>query len=624
MRYLILILILIINFDIFSQDLKWNYIQNISILNSQSDDFAPSWNKFEQKLYFNSNRDSYSKFYISSLINENFSIPSKVEGDINLHKNNQAYICFESPIKAYISTFKMYDGKPYLNIFQTYKKRQTWLSILEVDSLQMKHFCGQATISPDTKTMIFVTDANSLYGDTDLWAAYKQDNETWGNLIKLTNLCSPGNEITPFLASDDTLYFASDGQEGEGGFDIFMSVKINGFWQDPFPIKEINTEFNESDFCVLPSGNEAIFSSDRPGGLGGLDLYYTKKQVIHPQYITPHFQYQIATQVPVIKILASGFKRYDLINNNFVYNKELFEQNQTNIPKEFEYLYSFYLNQFEKISYKISHNNIKLNCKIFSNKNFNNDIANSIMSKLNINSNQIQFTYEKLPEILKNKFGDDFVYFSLSTDKPEIFGFDNYFEADSIEIQPPILQGNLLVQPQNLVKNLKFYILNFDNKEKLIFESEQNPVEFIIDLRPFDKFLLISDSLNFKIENIDTSGKNHQHFESLFIIHSITTKTITQSNDKNFITLNYNLIENEELLINSIDEIFRELYNDYNNFEITVNSNINDKYLDEKIKSSLNNLNGKNKKIIFKKDKINMELPFEFNQTLITITIYFN
>ena len=55
----------------------------------------------------------------------------------------------------------------------------------------------------------------------------------------------------------------------------FLSVKKDGIWTRPYPINEINTKFDESDICVLQN-NAIIFASDRPGGKGGLDLYYYK------------------------------------------------------------------------------------------------------------------------------------------------------------------------------------------------------------------------------------------------------------------------------------------------------------------------------------------------------------
>ena len=87
---------------------------------------------------------------------------------------------------------------------------------------------------------------------------------------------TPRNESTPFIHSDNkTLYFSSDGHQGLGGEDIFVSQRDeNGQWSKPRNIGyPINTKDEEASLIVSPSGKTAIFCSDREGGFGDLDLY---------------------------------------------------------------------------------------------------------------------------------------------------------------------------------------------------------------------------------------------------------------------------------------------------------------------------------------------------------------
>jgi len=258
-------------------DLSWTEPVNINILNSEKDDFAPVWNRFTNKLYFNSEVSGYSNFYLTEPSSSNmFSTPILAKGEINQSRSQQSYITFESRNLAYLSTFRQFSERSYLNIFQTRKKKGEWIKAFAVDSLIKPVFMAHPTVSPDGSILIFSSKLNSEFDDTDLWMALKQDNNSWGTLIRISQLQTPGNEITPFLASNDTLYFASDGQEGPGGYDLFISVLKKGVWQRPYPLSEINTEFDESDFCLIPN-SKAIFASDRPGGKGGLDLYITEQ-----------------------------------------------------------------------------------------------------------------------------------------------------------------------------------------------------------------------------------------------------------------------------------------------------------------------------------------------------------
>ena len=82
--------------------------------------------------------------------------------------------------------------------------------------------------------------------------------------------------MAPFLHPDGrTLYFSSDKHTGMGGFDLFMSRRgEDGQWQEPvnlgFPI---NTSGDEINFFVAADGKTAFISSQREGGYGGYDIY---------------------------------------------------------------------------------------------------------------------------------------------------------------------------------------------------------------------------------------------------------------------------------------------------------------------------------------------------------------
>ena len=85
-----------------------------------------------------------------------------------------------------------------------------------------------------------------------------------------------GTEMAPFLHPDGhTLYFSSDKHVGMGGYDLFMSRRgEDGQWQTPvnlgFPI---NTSGDEINFFVAADGKMAFLSSVREGGSGGYDIY---------------------------------------------------------------------------------------------------------------------------------------------------------------------------------------------------------------------------------------------------------------------------------------------------------------------------------------------------------------
>jgi hypothetical protein len=92
-------------------------------------------------------------------------------------------------------------------------------------------------------------------------------------------LNSAQDDKCPFIAGD-FMVFTSNRAGGFGGFDLYYSELINGKWSEPTNFgSEINTEYDEYRPIVNFFDNRftndlMIFSSNRPGGLGGFDLYY--------------------------------------------------------------------------------------------------------------------------------------------------------------------------------------------------------------------------------------------------------------------------------------------------------------------------------------------------------------
>ncbi|NJO89358.1 MAG: hypothetical protein HC831_10655, partial [Chloroflexia bacterium] len=68
--------------------------------------------------------------------------------------------------------------------------------------------------------MYFISDMPGGVGGTDLYVS-NYENGTWVKPENLRSLNSEGNEMFPFVAADNRLYFASDGLPGLGGLDVF-------------------------------------------------------------------------------------------------------------------------------------------------------------------------------------------------------------------------------------------------------------------------------------------------------------------------------------------------------------------------------------------------------------------
>jgi len=136
---------------------------------------------------------------------------------------------------------------------------------------------SQPSISPDGKTLYFVSDRAGGYGGYDIYRSVKNDNGEWGTPINMgPNINSTGNEKSPFIHPDGkTLYFSSDGWMGLGGYDIFYSrLQDDGTWSKPINIGyPINSVDDEVGFFVSTDGQKGYFASNKLKGVGGWDLY---------------------------------------------------------------------------------------------------------------------------------------------------------------------------------------------------------------------------------------------------------------------------------------------------------------------------------------------------------------
>jgi outer membrane protein OmpA-like peptidoglycan-associated protein len=105
-----------------------------------------------------------------------------------------------------------------------------------------------------------------------LWEAYLVNGKLT-NAHKINIVDSAADYLSPFLANNSNkLYFSSNRKGGKGGFDIYSIEKINDTWNTlPVSVVNINTESDEKNPTI--NGNNLFFSSNRPGGLGGFDVY---------------------------------------------------------------------------------------------------------------------------------------------------------------------------------------------------------------------------------------------------------------------------------------------------------------------------------------------------------------
>lgn len=141
------------------------------------------------------------------------------------------------------------------------------------------------TFNKDSSQIYWCSNRNGQFDifnvelDHSLDLINKLHDQTEKRVRSINLLNSSANDKCPFIMKD-FMVFSSDRAGGFGGFDLYYSEKINGEWSEPKNLgPEINSKHDEYRPIVHPMGYEfmndlMIFSSNRPNGLGGFDLYY--------------------------------------------------------------------------------------------------------------------------------------------------------------------------------------------------------------------------------------------------------------------------------------------------------------------------------------------------------------
>ena len=178
-----------------------------------------------------------------------------------------------------------FDDKRLYNIWYAEKIDSTkWEKPSEIKSERSSLFNnGPLCIAPDEKTVYFtsevetgkITKKRKYVNHSGIFIAELQDNELVG--IRPFKYNSDQYDVAqPSISSDGRyLYFASNMRGGEGGSDIWYCEWINNDWGTPVNLgSKVNSTASENYPFIHESG-KLYFSSNRTGGYGKLDIYYS-------------------------------------------------------------------------------------------------------------------------------------------------------------------------------------------------------------------------------------------------------------------------------------------------------------------------------------------------------------
>jgi peptidoglycan-associated lipoprotein len=204
-------------------------------------------------------------------------------------------------------------------------------------------------ISPDGKTLVFVSDQAGGFGGKDLYRAEKE-GETWTvpeNLGEKIN--TSGNEMFPSFSPDGTLYFSSNGHQGFGGLDIFSAKKDSlGNWIVENFMSPINSSFDDFGITFDQTNKNGYFTSNRGNGKALDKIYY---------FELPELEYFVEGKITDENLAPLSDAIVKLVGNNGVIVKQRVKKDGTyriKLAKDVNYVmlasHRGYLNSSEKLT----------------------------------------------------------------------------------------------------------------------------------------------------------------------------------------------------------------------------------------------------------------------------------
>ncbi|MCL2073853.1 MAG: PKD domain-containing protein [Marinilabiliaceae bacterium] len=231
------------------------------------------------KTFFNQDKNYLYRIYRAPLFsNGNIGKITQFRPDKSF-KLSSGSIAFAPNDSYQIATFNKYTS--YKESRSKSKKQENLLGLFESQKIgydkwskytqlsfseEINYSFAQPTISPDGQMLVYVSDMQGGYGETDLYYSTKTPYG-WSDPINFgENVNSSAKEVFPFFHSSGILYFSSDRYGGQGGFDIYYTVNENGQWSKPLPLPgPINTYHDDFGCYFFPDGLSGYFVSTRDG-----------------------------------------------------------------------------------------------------------------------------------------------------------------------------------------------------------------------------------------------------------------------------------------------------------------------------------------------------------------------
>ncbi len=198
--------------------------------------------------------------------NGRWTSPESISKNINTRLNEGTCTISADGRKLIFTSCTGRDGIGSCDLYETKKIGNDWTTPKNlgrnVNSIEWE---SQPSLSADGRTLYFVSDRRSGLGRRDIWVSTTDDKGEWTKAVNAgKQINSQFDEISPFIhANNRTLFFASNGLPGFGGYDLFFADKDSTIWTSP---KNLGAPMNDNEdqfsLFITADGKKGYYSHE--------------------------------------------------------------------------------------------------------------------------------------------------------------------------------------------------------------------------------------------------------------------------------------------------------------------------------------------------------------------------
>lgn len=259
-------------------------VEELEGLNTELSDFGMY--EFGDNVYFVSARNQSRKdygwnkqptldVYVSKKMQDSIFEPELLKGDVN-SKYHEGTVSITPDGETMYFTRNDYTDGDYekdslgvgqLKIYKATLINDKWDDVQSLPFNNSEYSTGHTALSPDGKTLYFSSDMPGGSGMSDLYKVSINEDGTYGTPVNLgSSINTPGKESFPFIDSEGTLYFSSNGQLGLGGLDVFYAkAEGDAFGKVKNLGQPINSAGDDFAYTFNLDAKEGYLSSNRSG-----------------------------------------------------------------------------------------------------------------------------------------------------------------------------------------------------------------------------------------------------------------------------------------------------------------------------------------------------------------------